>query len=325
MSFSIYAQDNEFAVSTGSNVNSSPGRSKFDYPPNSTKDLVITTKAGDPEPRMFDIGDTYDITWGGNDGETITDATVIRSDAAPGNGGVVVFEGLDSNGNLSQVVWTPNFDLENWYWANFSGGNPPQFYTTDQQPDYTHGYICFAGDTLIAIPGGTRRADAIRAGDLVTTLDGGAQPVLWVGRRRAPGQGANMPVRFAPGTIGNTRALRLSPQHRVMVSGRGLRARFGVAEALAPAKAFVGLDGVNHAPCRAVLFVHFLLAAHQVLLAEDAPCESLYLGPMARGMLGAGTLPGGIVHQGPARPLLTFREARRVLSVPAQAKRVACL
>ena len=101
--------DNEFAVSTGSNVGTTGNTSTFDNPPQGSKDLVITSLAGDDDPLLFELGDTYDVTWGGqNDGGTILNAVVIRSDPAPdGNGGgVIVLEGTDDQGNLAQVVWT---------------------------------------------------------------------------------------------------------------------------------------------------------------------------------------------------------------------------
>ncbi|MEZ5714708.1 MAG: hypothetical protein R3D85_05800 [Paracoccaceae bacterium] len=120
MAFSFYALDNEFAVSTGSNVNSSPGHSDFDYPPTSSRDLIITTHDDDDDPRLFEVGDTYDVSYGGPGGaHTLTDAVVIRSDAAPGGGGVIVFEGLDEDGNLTQVVWTPDFDPGNLVFRQF--------------------------------------------------------------------------------------------------------------------------------------------------------------------------------------------------------------
>lgn len=62
MPFTFEAIDNEFATSTGSNVGTSPNSSRFDNPPNGSKDLLITTNAGDEDPRVFELGDTYDIS-----------------------------------------------------------------------------------------------------------------------------------------------------------------------------------------------------------------------------------------------------------------------
>ncbi len=214
MAFSIFALDNEFAVSSGSNVNSSPGQSKFDYPPNSSLDLVITTKDGDPDPRLFEVGDVYDISYGGTGGgATLADAVVIRSDDAPSGGGLIVFEGLDEFGELTQVIWTPDFGLETWYWDNFSGRLPSEFHTTDQNAAYDHSFVCFDGAARIDTPAGRVSAAGLRAGDRVLTLDAGPKRLIWVGWRRVTGAGADAPVVFAPGAIGNRAELRLSQQH----------------------------------------------------------------------------------------------------------------
>jgi hypothetical protein len=308
MPLQFFALDNQFAASTGSNVNSSPGRSKFDYPPTSSKDLVITAKDGDPDPRLFEVGDTYDVSYGGNGGMTLLDAVVIRSDSAPGGGGVIVFEGLDENGDLTQVVWTPDFDLESWYFDNFTNGNPPQFYTTDQNASYDHTFVCFAAETRIATAMGGIAAGEVWEGDHVATLDAGPQPVVWTGQRRVAGTGRNAPVLFTNGAIGNHAPLRLSQQHRVLVRSPLAELMFGASEVLVPAKALVDGVSVQIVPCRQITYVHLLLPRHQLVMAEGAPCESLLLGDMARDAIG---LPKGAFgcDATPVRPILSFAEA----------------
>ena len=84
MTFSIFGIDNEFAAATGDNVGVTEDTSRFDNPPSGSKDLVITTKPGDPDPRSFELGDTYEISWGGTSGGGfISDAVVVRSDGSP--------------------------------------------------------------------------------------------------------------------------------------------------------------------------------------------------------------------------------------------------
>lgn len=304
----FYASNNEFAASTGTNVNSSWGRSTFDYPPTSSQDLVITAKAGDPDPRLFEVGDTYDVSFGGNGGTTLTDAVVIRSDSAPGGGGVIVFEGLDQNGDLTQVVWTPDFDLETWYFDNFVSGQAPEFYTTDQNAAYDHTYVCFAAETRIATAMGGVAAGEIWEGDHVDTLDGGPQPVVWTGRRRVPGLGRNAPVLFTVGAIGNHAPLRLSQQHRVLIHSPMAELMFGASEVLVPARALVDGTSVRIAPCASISYVHLLLPDHHMVNAEGAPCESLLLGDAARETTG---LPAGAFgcDNKPARLILSFAEA----------------
>lgn len=326
MVFSIYAQNNEFAASTGSNVNSGAGTSTFDYPPTSSKDLVITTKAGDDDPRLFEVGDVYEISFGGNGGATLLNATVIRSDMAPGGGGAIVFEGFDTGGALTQVVWTPDFDLENWYFSNFSGGQSPGFYTTDQNASYSHTYVCFAAGTRIATPDGPRAVERLVVGDAVLTMDHGAQPIVWCGARVVSGAGRNAPILFERGSRGNAAAVFLSQHHRVLHVSPLAELLFGAHEVLAPARAFVNGRNIRPRPRAQITYVHLLFARHEIIFAEGMPCESLFLGDQVDEILGGkdSRQIGILRDQGKpiiraARPILTMREALCVVKAPSMA------
>jgi hypothetical protein len=322
MSFTIAATDNQFAVSTGSNVDTTANSSTFDNPPTGSKDLLITTKEGDPDPRLFEIGDTYDVSWGGQvGGGIIQDAVVVRSDAAPSEGGVVVFEGVDENGDLAQVIWTPDFDLEGWYSDNFNPSMEPQFYTEDTQPTYTHSFVCFSSETRIQTPYGARSVGKLNVGDLVTTEDAGDIKVLWVGHRLCRAVDENAPVVFYPGSIGNSRTLRLSQQHRVLIKSPLAELYFGQNEVLAPAKAFANGCDVRIVPGPRIFYVHLLLEDHHLLRAEGALCESLFLGDQAiKNLYGDPNFEdlhkltaGGLKHRSTARPVLKMNEAQLLL------------
>lgn len=318
--------DNEFAISTGSNVNSSPGRSKFDYPPTSSIDLVVTSQESDTDPNLFEVGETYTVSWSGASSGVILDAAVVRSDDAPGGGGgVIVFEGLDQNGDLVQVVWTPSFDLESWYFDNFVGEQPPEFYTTDQNEAYTHAYVCFAMGVTIGTPSGLKPIEMLSAGDYVSTRDHGRRKILWAGRKTVVGAGRNAPVCFDRGAIGNRRPMRLSQQHRVMVASPMTELFFGHHEVLVPAKALVNGHDIRLEPCQEITYLHLLLEQHEILNAGGgAPCESLLLGDMADTLMSE-DLPEirglGSVGIRAARPILTYREARCIVGarVPPEA------
>jgi hypothetical protein len=337
MSFQIFAIDNEFAASTGSNVNTSPGRSRFDNPPQGSKDLVITTKDGDPDPRLFEVGDTYDLSWGGQvGGATIIDAVVVRSDAAPsGGGGIIVFEGLDENGETAQIIWTPGFDLEQWYADNYNPSAEPEFYVTDLQPEYTHGYVCFAAETRIRTPDGYRQVGSLAAGDLVCTVDAGDVPLLWTAQWQGAGYDSAAPVCFAPGTLGNRREIRLSQQHRVLTKSPRLQLLFGLDEALVPARALVNGETVRITPVESITYVHVMLPQHHILDAEGTYCESLFLGDQSSLRLFQNwefaalvTATDPLAKDAPAaRPFLSMKEARllfragcaaRAMYAPAQ-------
>ena len=304
----FYGVDEEFAAATGDNVNVSSGLSRFDNPPSGFKDLIITVNEGDPDPRHFEVGDTYDVSWAGHGGGTIEDAEVVRSDMAPGEGGIIVLEGIDENGELTQIIWTPDFDLEQWYSDNYNPAAEPQFYVEDTNASYSHEYICFAAETRIAAAVGAIQAGNLWEGDRITTLDAGPQPVRWIGRRNVRGQGANAPVLFESGTIGNHSPLRLSQQHRVMLRSPLAELMYGAPEVLVPAKALVNGVDIRYDPCPRITYVHFLLPAHQIVFAEGATCESLLPGEMAQRRA---NLPfnRAVTAQRAARPILTYVEA----------------
>jgi hypothetical protein len=308
MPFSIYAQDSEFSVASGDNVNNGPGgpgSSTFDSAPNATEDLVITTDADDDDPRLFELGDTYDVRFGGDGGTVIDDAVVVRSDPGPGGGGIIVFEGVDQDGNPAQVLWTPGVDLEGWYQANSGSSAEPGFYTTDQNAAYTHGFVCFDAAARIATPHGQRYAGDLQPDDMVVTVDRGARPLRWVGQRRLTGREGMTPVLIREGALGNSAPLRLSPQHMVMIRSARAEMFFGFPEVLVPIRALVDGKAIRFAPALHITYVHLLLDQHEILLAEGAPCESLRAIPAWSQVPDA---PEALPLPA-ARPILTYREA----------------
>lgn len=139
-------------------------------------------------------------------------------------------------------------------------------------------FVCFAGEAPIATARGLIPAVKVELGDMLLTMDNGFQPVRWIGRRRIAGQGAMTPVEFDAGAIGNSARLRLSPNHRVLLRSWKAELLLGESEVLVAAKHLVNGTSIRNAPCRAVTYVHFLLDNHEVLFANGAPCESLFLG-----------------------------------------------
>lgn len=291
MPVTFSAIDTEFAAATGSNVNNNvggPGTSQFDHPPNATRDLLITANAEDPDPYSFEVGDTYDISFGGMGGSVyLENATVIRSDEIRfSNGHAVVFEGTDGNGDLVQVVWSPGFNLEQWYWNTFHSGASPGFYAYDRDPatEFAAPVICFEAETLIATPRGPVRAASLVPGMMVETVDHGAQMLLWVGQSVTRGTGPMAPVEFPAGAIGNDRPLVLSQQHRVLHASAMAALMFAAPEVLISARAYAtaGACGARIVDRPMVRYVHLLFERHELVLAEGAACESLYLGDVAR-------------------------------------------
>jgi len=143
---------------------------------------------------------------------------------------------------------------------------------------YSSLYVCFRAGTPVATSRGAVPVERVRPGMLVQTADNGMQPVLWAGASRVPGQGAQAPVVFASGVLGNAGPLWLSPQHRVPVEG---------GRALVAAKAMEGRPGVARRPVPLVTYVHLMLERHELIRTGGAFTESFNPGPEALGALGA--------------------------------------
>jgi Hint domain len=138
---------------------------------------------------------------------------------------------------------------------------------------------CFVAGTCIATPTGPRAVESLAPGDLVLTLDRGAQPLRWAGSVTAQGSGATAPVLIPAGTFGPHADVRLSPQHRVCLVGWAVEMTTGAPEVLVRARHLVAA-GV--AECRDrgwVRYVHLMFDAHEIILANGLWCESYRPGP----------------------------------------------
>lgn len=152
--------------------------------------------------------------------------------------------------------------------------------------EYSHSYvstrdgpfICFAAGTLIHTITGVVPAETIQPGDLVLTADHGYQPVRWAAQRRVNGHGAAAPVLIRRGALGNLRDLRISQQHRIVLSDWRAQLYFGAPDILVPAVHLVDGRDIIVMPCESVVYVHFLFDRHEVVFSEGIPTESFHPG-----------------------------------------------
>ncbi|MEO1705693.1 MAG: Hint domain-containing protein, partial [Pseudomonadota bacterium] len=135
--------------------------------------------------------------------------------------------------------------------------------------------ICFDSGALIRTPNGYVPVEELRIGDLVTTLDGGVEPILWIGARRAFGAGAFAPVEIAAGILGNEVSVRLSQQHRLLINGPQAELFFGEPEVLVSARSLLGQPGITLREGVQVNYHHMLLPSHAVLDCAGLRAESL--------------------------------------------------
>ncbi|MEP5155122.1 Hint domain-containing protein [Planktotalea sp.] len=145
--------------------------------------------------------------------------------------------------------------------------------------------VCFAQGTLIETDQGPCNVERLQIGNRVLTADKGYQPIRWIGCGVLKQPGKHAPVIISANALGAgfpSRELRLSPQHRVLISSAIVSRMFGVREALVPALRLLELDEVNQADhTKAVRYWHILTDEHQLVCANGAWAETLFPGPEA--------------------------------------------
>ncbi len=141
--------------------------------------------------------------------------------------------------------------------------------------------LCVGRGTLIATPFGRVPVEALQPGDLVTTLDSAAQPIRWIGNQTVTARGDSAPIRIRKGALGNDRDLWLSPNHRILLEGAWAELLFGQPQVLVAAKHLVNDASIRPDPRDSIDYFHFMFDAHQIVLAEGCPVESLFPGDEA--------------------------------------------
>lgn len=196
--------------------------------------------------------------------------------------------------------------------------------------------MCFTDGAMIETARGPQPVEALRTGDMIRTLDHGLQPLRWIGSRTVAAVGAFAPVVFSVGALGNIRPMRLSQQHRVLLSGWQVELVSGEAEALTAARNLVNGHDITIRTGGQVTYYHLLFDRHEIIYADGIPSESFHPGDAAWSMLSEpsrleilGLFPGlqvfGLPFYGSVtRPVLRAHETRLVrmmTQTPAQRPR----
>jgi hypothetical protein len=146
----------------------------------------------------------------------------------------------------------------------------------DHGHGHEHGHppehCCFLAGTRLLTPGGPRSVEELRPGDLLCTLNAGAQPLRWLGRSTVSLRFADplrvLPIRIAKGALGGglpERDLLLSPDHALYLDGILVQ-----AAALVNGVSITRMDGMP----ATFTYYHAELAHHELLLAEGVAVES---------------------------------------------------
>lgn len=142
---------------------------------------------------------------------------------------------------------------------------------------------CFTPGTLIVTDRGPVAVEGLSVGDRVLTKDNGYQVLRWIGRRdltpaELAAQPQLRPILIRAGAFGPAmpeRDMRLSPQHRLLLSGVRAELYSGEAEVLAPAQHFLGMAGVvRDAAVGGTSYIHLLFDRHEIVRSDGIWSES---------------------------------------------------
>ncbi len=160
--------------------------------------------------------------------------------------------------------------------------------------DRTLGVICFTPGTRIATAKGLVPVQDLREGDMIQTKDNGVQELLWTGAKRLTGARLYSmpdlrPIRIRAGAFGLDRPdqeFLVSPDHRMVISGRVAQALFNTSEVLVAARDLVNWTTVSRdITTPDVTYVHLLLPQHEIIFANGVETESFHPGSTDLGLM----------------------------------------
>lgn len=154
--------------------------------------------------------------------------------------------------------------------------------------DQDSSVICLTGGTLIRTADGERPIEELRAGDRIVTRDRGMQVLRMVHSRRLSGVPYRRNRKFWPvlikaGALGHglpLRDLRVSPQHRMLVSHFRFSLICDEPQAFVRAKSLAAAyEGASvDSSAKSVTYYHLVFDQHEVIYAEGAETESFHPG-----------------------------------------------
>ena len=178
------------------------------------------------------------------------------------------YQGLASAGASSGILVQGNDNGKLYYLTNVALPGAGADLTFQLQPDV----ICFMHGTLVRTPDGETPVEALKCGDLVTTTDGRAIPVRWIGRQTVSTTFADPlrvnPIRIRANALGESvpaRDLLVSPDHAILLD-----------DVLVQAGALVNGTSIvreSNVP-KVFTYFHIEVDDHSLILAEGVPAET---------------------------------------------------
>lgn len=139
---------------------------------------------------------------------------------------------------------------------------------------------CFVAGAMIDTLEGPVAVEEVATGAMVLTRDHGFQPVRWSGRTTVTSSGELAAVVIPAGLLGNDAELRVSPLHRLLLTGWRAELHCGEHEVLVKAIHLVrcGLLRQDRSG-RPVTYCHLMFDRHEIIRANGMWSESCYPDP----------------------------------------------
>lgn len=260
------------------------------------------------------------------DGTAIYNATITYIDGTTATITAVVYQDVNGNTYLAPE-YSANTDqtaleagaIRSITLDSLAGNNYLGLTTSRETWDYV---TCFVRGTKIETENGPVAIEDLQVGDPVRTVDNGLQPLRWIGRRKVVAENAFAPILIRKGALGNTEDLRVSPQHRILLSGWRAEVNLGMPEVLVPAKSLINGETILRETGGEVEYFHIMFDRHELVYAAGIQSESFHPGEMGWRALPDGSREeiltlfpelrdGGVKAYGAtARPAIKSREVQ---------------
>lgn len=145
---------------------------------------------------------------------------------------------------------------------------------------------CFTPGSRICTPNGLLDVAELQEGDQVLTMDHGLRSIRWVGHARLPACVLQQRAKFRPVVICKDafgpglpfRDMRVSPQHRILLTGWQAELLFGEVEVLVPAIKLCNGKTIyqDHAK-EDVTYIHILFDDHEIVWVDGIASESYFM------------------------------------------------
>ena len=218
----------------------------FDYDPENTRSTSVTENY------------TFSVTNGGSFGtfaiEQTTGIWTFTSNGTASFGDSVTIE-VTGSGTRTATLGTAGYSDTDTVTINF---------------------VCFTSGSKIETANGPVEIENLSVGDMIATRSNGMQAIRWIGSRKIRARGDQAPIVFTKGALGNDRDLRVSPGHRMLITGWRAEVLFGKNEVLVAAKDLVNGDTIYRDEDVVVEYYHLLFDRHEIITAEGIPSESFH-------------------------------------------------